>query len=83
LALVLSERGNVKYELKVFNDFLKVPVDRLPKCLEEFGEAVLMAAMANELAHGMDQPSVEFRGMTWNDDGKDELTIKISVEEKT
>lgn len=69
------------YELKQFNDFLKIPPDRLETCLNEFKEVVALASAANLMALAMgDTKGVEFRGMVWNDDGEKNLDIKITVE---
>ena len=73
----------MKYLLTEFNDFLKVPPDRLETCLKEFSEAVLMASAAKQLALALgDTESVKFTRLEWNDDGEKNLTMKINIEAK-
>ena len=69
------------YKIETFQDFLKVPPDKIEKCLSQFSEAVIMASHANALALALGDPKgLEMRGMVWNDDEEDKLTITLQVQ---
>lgn len=74
----------MEYQLNTFNDFLKVPADRIEQCLEEFKEAVLVAHAANELAKAAgDSKGAELTHLVWKDDGKEALTLNVEIRKET
>ncbi len=70
------------YRIEKILDFLKVPEDRLPICLEEFatflGVARANIALTDMLAKSLTmENTTTIQAYTWIDDGKQNITINI------
>ncbi len=75
----MSAEPPLTYRIRLLQDFLDVPPERLTECLEEF-RGVLAAVYYNRLVLGgvkaLNDPEIEF---DWTDDGKRELELRIEV----
>jgi hypothetical protein len=65
------------YEIHTVTDFLAVPLDRLPACLDDFTTWCAIAQLV--IAEG--NPSVKMLtdAFRWIDDGKDEQHIQVTM----
>jgi len=71
-----------RYRIEKILDFLKVPENRLPICLEEFatflGVARANIALTDMLAKSLNmENTTTIQAYTWIDDGKQNMTITI------
>lgn len=61
-----------QYRIETVQDFLKVPEDRLPTCLEEFADFLEVIRAIDTMAGlvGAKEGGVNYGAFTWVDDGK-------------
>ena len=70
------------YEINTFADFLKIPADKLPMCLDQFKETLLTSKAIYDLVNLLGQKDIKDfvqLPMKWIDDGKQNINIKISA----
>lgn len=76
------------YELRVVEDFLEIPAERLGACLREFEEMVQAMREFRERirsAHravGLPMPEKVWTCATWVDDGKQEVHVRVAVKDE-
>ena len=79
-----------QYEISHISDFLKLPEDKMIKCLDELKEnlagikAVVETSNLMAEISGVEQPPMSeiFPKFTWVDDGEDKVTIAVKVAEE-
>lgn len=68
---------NERYKISTITDFLKIPFDKIDKCLTEFKEVL---ELHRDIISVLDD--FEFNYFTWIDDEKEEKTVKIHLEQE-
>lgn len=74
---------NNTYTIEKITDILKIPADRIHDCMKEIADQfVQLSATLN--ASGVDLDDVEFDQeiITWVDDGKNNATATIRIDEE-
>jgi hypothetical protein len=69
-----------KYRIDCFDDFLKVPPERVGDCLAEICEAIELGCNLKTIQDAIapDKP-FHFTGFEWTDDGKKDSKIKLTT----
>lgn len=65
------------YELYNFNDFLKIPYDKLPEALAQFAEAILKTKKTHDLFKKYGTSGKITIPLIFNDDDINKSTLKI------
>lgn len=67
------------YTIRTPKDFLRVPEDRLPECLQEFGLWLAVGRACEGLLGDIPIANDPFETFVWIDDGKGEVTFTVST----
>lgn len=66
-----------QYRIEQLGDFLKVPADRIHDCMKELADH--FQALRQTLDNfGLEAQGDELKKFTWQDDGKQDLTLKVT-----
>lgn len=70
------------YKINTINDFLKIPIERLPICLKEFAKTIMTAKAIYDIHETLgtlvDKNTIELP-LTWIDDDKGNLEVNIKT----
>lgn len=66
-----------QYRIEQLGDFLKVPADRIQECMKELADH--LQAMRQTIDNfGLEAQGDELKTFTWQDDGKQDLTLRVT-----